>query len=104
VVQIRRAAGLAGASSPEARLDRIETMVARSGLNPKEISPLIASLCSIPFDGRYPPLDMAPAEQKERSIAALIALNEGLAREAPVLAILEDAHQIDPRRLKSSRG
>jgi class 3 adenylate cyclase len=96
VAQIRRAAGLAGAPSPEARLDRIEAMVARSGLNPKEIAPLIASLCSVPFEGRYPPLDMAPAEQKERSIVALIALYEGLAREAPVLAVLEDAHWIDP--------
>ena len=43
---------------------------------------------------------MAPAEQKERSIAALIGLYEGLAREAPVLAILEDAHWIDPTSLE----
>ena len=100
VAQIRRAAGLAGAPSPEARLDRIEAMVARSGLNVKEVAPLIASLCSVPFEGRYPPLDMAPAEQKERSIAALIGLYEGLAREAPVLAILEDAHWIDPTSLE----
>ncbi|MGA9849158.1 MAG: adenylate/guanylate cyclase domain-containing protein [Roseiarcus sp.] len=100
VVQIRRAAGLAGAPSPEARLDRIEAMAARSGLNPKEAAPLIASLCTIPFEGRYPPLDMAPAEQKERSIAVLIGLYQGLTREAPVLAILEDAHWIDPTSLE----
>ena len=80
------------------RLDRIEAMVARSGLNPKEVAPLIASLCSVPFEGRYPPLDMVPAEQKERSIATLIGLYEGLTREAPVLAILEDAEDIVSRR------
>ena len=100
VAQIRRAAGLAGVPSPEARLDQIEAMVARSSLNVKEVAPLIASLCSVPFEGRYPPLDMVPAEQKERSIAALIGLYAGLAREAPVLAILEDAHWIDPTSLE----
>ena len=100
VAQIRRAAGLAGVPTPDARLDRIEAMVARSNLNVKEVAPLIASLCSVPFEGRYPPLDMAPAEQKERSIAALIGLYEGLAREAPVLAILEDAHWINPTSLE----
>ena len=98
--QIRRAAGLASAPSPEARLDRIEVMIARSGLRLKEVAPLIASLCSVPVEGRYPPLDMEPPEQKERSIAALIGLYEGLAREAPVLAILEDAHWIDPTSLE----
>jgi tetratricopeptide (TPR) repeat protein len=97
---MRRAAGLADAPSAQARLDRIEDMVARSGLDPKEVAPLIASLCSVPFEGRYPALDMAPAEQKERSIAALIGLYEGLAREAPVLAILEDVHWIDPTSLE----
>jgi class 3 adenylate cyclase len=82
VVQIRHAAGLANAPSLEARLDRIEALVARSGLKPQEVAPLIASLCSVPFDGRYPPLDMAPPEQKERSIVALIGLYQGLAHEA----------------------
>ena len=42
---------------------------------------------------------MAPSEQKERTIAALIALFEGLTKEAPVLALLEDAHWIDPTSL-----
>ena len=42
---------------------------------------------------------MAPSEQKERTIAALIALFEGLTKDAPVLALLEDAHWIDPTSL-----
>ena len=45
---------------------------------PKEIAPLLASLLSIPAEGRYPALEMAPSEQKERTIAALIDLFEGL--------------------------
>ena len=69
------------------------------GWSRSEVVPVVASLCSVPFEGRYPPLEMAPSEQKERSIAALIALFEGLTREAPVLALLEDAHWIDPTSL-----
>ena len=42
---------------------------------------------------------MAPGEQRERTIAALIALFEGLTQEAPVLVALEDAHWIDPPSL-----
>ena len=55
---------------------------------PAEVAPLLASLLSIPVEGRYPALEMAPAEQKERTIAALIALFAGLTKDAPVLALL----------------
>ena len=70
------------------------------GVDAKEIAPFLASLLSIPFEGRYPPLEMAPSEQKDRTIAALIALFEGLTKDAPVLALLEDAHWIDPTSLE----
>ena len=42
---------------------------------------------------------MAPAERKERTIEVLLALFEGLTKDAPVLAWLEDAHSIDPTSL-----
>ena len=100
VSQIWRAAEFASEEAPGARLEKLEAMGRRSGLEPTEIVPFVASLCSVPFDGRYPPLEMAPGEQKERSIAALLALFEGLTREAPVLALLEDAHWIDPSSLE----
>src|SRR5271166_4802539 len=61
-----------------------------------DIAPLLAALLAIPRDGRCASLETAPAEQKERTIAALMALFEGLTRDAPVLALLEDAHWIDP--------
>ena len=97
--QIRRAAGLAGGEPDAARLDKLEAMIARSGLEARDIAPFLASLLAIPFEGRYPPLEMAPGEQRERTIAALISLIEGLAKGAPVLIALEDAHWIDPTSL-----
>src|SRR5271165_3448073 len=93
---IWHAAGFVSGEPPASRLDKLEAMIARSGLEPKEIAPLLATLLSIPGDGRYAQLEMAPLEQKERTIAALIALFQGLTKDAPVLALLEDAHWIDP--------
>ena len=97
--QIWRAAGFAGGEPDAARLDKLEAMIARSGLEARDIAPYLASLLAIPFEGRYPPLEMAPGEQRERTIAALISLIEGLANGAPVLIALEDAHWIDPTSL-----
>ena len=97
--QIWHAAGFVSGEPAAARLDKLEAMIARSGLEPIDVAPFLAALLSVPFEGRYPALEMAPSEQKERTIAALMALFEGLTREAPVLALLEDAHWIDPTSL-----
>src|SRR5271165_3209594 len=96
---IWHAAGFVTGEPPAARLDKLEAMIARSGLDARDIAPFLAALLSIPDEARHPPLEMAPAEQKERTIAALLALFEGLTKDAPVLALLEDAHWIDPTSL-----
>ena len=98
--QIWYAAGFVSDEQAATRLDKLEAMIARSGLDPKEIGPLLAALLSIRGEERYAPLEMAPSEQKERTIAALISLLEGLTKDAPVLALLEDAHWIDPTSLE----
>lgn len=100
VSQIWRAAEFTTEEAPEARLTKLEGMARRSRLEPAEVVPFVASLCSVPFDGHYPPLEMSPPEQKERLISALLALFEGLTLEAPLLALLEDAHWIDPTSLE----
>jgi class 3 adenylate cyclase/tetratricopeptide (TPR) repeat protein len=93
---IWHAAGFLSGEPAAARLDKLEAMIARSAVQAKEAAPLLASLLSIPLGERYTPLEMAPAEQKERTIAALIGLFEGLTRDTPVLALFEDAHWMDP--------
>ena len=97
--QIWHAAGFVSGEPAAARLDKLEAIIARSGLEPIDVAPFLAALLSVPFEGRYPALEMAPSEQKERTIAALMAVLEGLTREGPVLALLEDAHWIDPTSL-----
>jgi class 3 adenylate cyclase/tetratricopeptide (TPR) repeat protein len=97
--QIRHAAGLLSGEPPSVALGKLETIVARSDLEPEAIIPLLAALLSIPAEGHYALPEMAPSELKERTIGALIALFVGLARDAPMLALLEDAHWIDPTSL-----
>ena len=97
--QIWRAADLAADETAAARLDKLEATVALSGLHAEECMPYLASLLSIPTEGRYPALEMAPSELKERTVAVLIDLFVGLTRGAPLLALLEDAHWIDPTSL-----
>jgi class 3 adenylate cyclase/tetratricopeptide (TPR) repeat protein len=99
VSQISHAADFVSGEPARARLDKLETMIARSTVNAREVAPLLASLMAIPVEGRYPQVEMAPSDQKERTIAGLITLFAGLTEDAPVLALLEDAHWIDPTSL-----
>ena len=95
--QIWHAASLVSDEPAATRLDKLETLTGLSGLdNKEEIAPYVASLLSVPTGDRYKPLEMSPAELKERTVAALISLFVGLTRQGPVLAVLEDVHWIDP--------
>jgi predicted ATPase len=64
-----------------------------------EATPLIAALLSLPTSERYPPLDLTPQKQKEKTLQALVAQVEGLAARQPVLMLVEDAHWSDPTSL-----
>ena len=97
--QIWHAAGFVSGEPTSARLDKLERMVESVGLPVEEIVPCMAAVLALPTGGRYPPLDLAPGELKERTIAALIAPAIELAKQTPLLMILEDAHWIDPSSL-----
>jgi hypothetical protein len=98
--QIWRGADFVSGEPAAARLQKLETMIARTGIENSEIAPYLASLLSIPTDGRYPAIEMAPSEVKERTIAALIAVVVALSKAVPLLLLLEDAHWIDPTSLE----
>ena len=56
--------------------------------------------CRSPNDGRYPALELAPEQRRQRTLEALTAQLAELARQQPVLMIFEDAHWIDPTSLE----
>ena len=57
-------------------------------------------MLSLPNDGRYPALDLAPQQRRQRTLEALTAQVARLASQQPVLMIFEDAHWIDPTSLE----
>jgi class 3 adenylate cyclase/predicted ATPase len=97
--QIWRAAGFLSGEPADSRLDKLEEMITSAGLPLQDIAPFFAALLTIPTGDRYPALDIAPSEMKERTMTALIAPVLALARRTPVLMMLEDAHWIDPTSL-----
>jgi class 3 adenylate cyclase/tetratricopeptide (TPR) repeat protein len=95
------AAGIARDDSSAVKLDKLEAFVGRYARSRvQSIAPLLAALLAIPFDRRYPPLELAPQQQKNRTFAALLDLFEAQTKAQPVLLVVEDIHWIDPTTLE----
>ena len=94
--QLELAAGIVAGEAPEAKLDRLETLLRQATPDIAEAAPLIASLLSVPFKQRYGGFEIAAQQQRIATLRALQDQLFGLARQEPVLFVLEDAHWIDP--------
>ena len=97
--QIERAAGLAYDDKPQAKLDKLDAVLAQTSTSPEDAA-LFAEMLSLPNDGRYPALELAPEQRRQRVLEALMSQLAGLARRQPVLMIFEDLHWIDPTSLE----
>ena len=97
--QMGRAAGLEHDNTPTAKLDKLDALLAQTSTS-KEDAALVAELLSLPNDGRYPALDLAPQQRRQRTLEVFISQIEVLARSSPVLMIFEDAHWTDPSSLE----
>lgn len=97
---LERAAGFAADDLPATRLDKLKALLALSTDDVNAVVPLLAALLSLETDGRYPPLDMSPHRQKERTLEALVDQVLGLATRRPILALYEDVHWADPTSLE----
>ncbi len=62
--------------------------------------PLLASLLSLPLPDSYPPLNLTPQRQKQKTLETLLSWLLAEADEKPVLLIVEDLHWIDPSTLE----
>jgi class 3 adenylate cyclase/tetratricopeptide (TPR) repeat protein len=99
ISQMERAAGLAHDDTTHAKLDKLDAVLAQTS-TPSQDAALFAEMLSLPNDGRYPSLDLAPEERRQRTQEALAAQLAGLTRQRPVLMIVEDAHWVDPTSLE----
>jgi class 3 adenylate cyclase/tetratricopeptide (TPR) repeat protein len=99
IAQMERAARLAHDDTPQGRLDKLDAVLAQTSTSTQDAA-LFAEMLSLPNDGRYPALDLAPEQRRQRTMEALTAQLAGLARQKPVLMIIEDAHWTDPTSLE----
>ena len=77
----------------------LTALLARS-FTPAVDAALFADLLSLPSDGRYPNIEMAPQQKRQRTLEALINQIVSLAQQSPVLMIVEDIHWVDPTTLE----
>src|SRR5262245_144650 len=88
-------------TSTDEKMTRLETLLHEHRLDLQEHLPLLASLLSLPPPAdRYPPLQMSPQQQRQRTLDMLLALTLARAKQQPVLCIVEDLHWIDPSTLE----
>ena len=97
--QMERAAGLSHDDTPEMKLDKLDSVLAQAPTSSRDAA-LLAEMLSLRNDGRYPALELAPEQRRQRTLEALISQVVGLAHHNPVLMIFEDAHWIDPTSLE----
>jgi class 3 adenylate cyclase/tetratricopeptide (TPR) repeat protein len=96
--QMLRAAGLAHDDSPQARLNKLDTMLAQTSTSAEDAS-LLVEMLSLANDGRYPVIELTPQQRRQRTLEALTAQMQALTRSSPVLIIFEDVHWIDATSL-----
>jgi class 3 adenylate cyclase len=97
--QTERAAGLKYGETAQAKLDKLDRLLAQRS-TPKQDIAFFAEMLSLPNDGRYEALEMTPQQRRQRTLEAIGSQMENLAEQNPLLMIFEDAHWIDPTSLE----
>jgi hypothetical protein len=100
--QMERAAGLARHDKPQAKLDKLDAMLAQSSTSAQDAA-LFAEMLSLANDGRYPSLELTPQQRRQRTLEALVLQVAALSRQNPVLMIFEDAHCVPLSPLHQSQ-
>src|SRR5262249_48343486 len=84
VDQIERAAGLRRNDTPQLKLDKLDSVLTLTATL-KDDAALFAEMLSLENDGRYPVLELTPEQQRRRTMDALNAQMQTLARRNPIL-------------------
>jgi class 3 adenylate cyclase/predicted ATPase len=98
--QMERAAGLRHDDTPQARLDKLDAVLAQASTSVEDAA-LFAEMLSLPNDGRYPTLELTPEQRRQRMLDAFMSQMQALTRFRPLLVIFEDAHWSDPTSLEA---
>jgi predicted ATPase/class 3 adenylate cyclase len=99
ISQIERTAGFAHDDNAQARLNKLDALLAQSFTPPQDAA-LLAEMLSLPNDGRHPKLELVAQQRRQKTLEALTTQLELLARSNPVLMVFEDVHWVDPTTLE----
>ena len=87
--------------TPDEKLAKLEQTLSQYRLPLEESVPLFAPLLALPLpEHHYPPLNLSPPRQRQKTLETIVAILLELAERQPVLFILEDLHWADPTTLE----
>ncbi len=85
----------------ELKLQKLEAVLIQYALSTADMVPLFAAFLSLPLDeSLYPPRPLAPQQQRQLIMQALLEFILALSDRQPVLLMVEDLHWIDPSTLE----
>jgi hypothetical protein len=83
------------------KVGKLEHVLSQYRLPLQESVSLFAPLLSLPLpENHYPPLNLSPQRQRQKTLETLVAILLEHAERHPVLFILEDLHWTDPTTLE----
>src|SRR5215475_7017078 len=82
------------------QLDQLEQGLEAYSFPLPDVMPLFASLLSVPLSERYPPMNLSPQRQKQKTLETLLAWFLMQAEQQPVFMVWEDLHWADPSTLE----
>ena len=97
--QLERALRFDSDDNMKTRLDKLESEVAKLGLEVESITPPVATLLSLDTDDRYADV-IETGDLKSRQLVSLCAMLEAMSVESPILLVAEDVHWFDPSSLE----
>jgi class 3 adenylate cyclase len=86
--------------STEQKVSKLGGFIVQYDLPPAEAVPLFAALLSLPLTADYPALALAPEQQKQKTLHALVTILLKIAAQQPLLFVMEDLHWVDPSTLE----
>jgi class 3 adenylate cyclase/predicted ATPase len=95
ITHLERAAGFERDDTPEAKLDKMTSLLDASSGQENDAQ-LLSELLSIPTGDSYAALNWSPQRKKEKTFDVVLRRLQILSRRRPVLVVYEDIHWIDP--------
>jgi energy-coupling factor transporter ATP-binding protein EcfA2 len=87
--------------TPDAKLEKLEHALSPYRVPLEESVQFFAPLLSLSLpEHHYPPLNLSPQRQRQKTLETIVAILLELAERQPVLFIMEDLHWTDPTTLE----